>query len=210
MKPHLFALLLFLSGVLLACTPGVLSAERIRCTVEAESLFPTAPLQEREAWWYGPHLHAAGERALCVHAQDAAEVYRFTWLRSFHPTIFIRVEQRGATRALHAKQLSGAGGLEPGSVAIDRSRPLSTDEWRRLEQLLRRAGFWDPAAAEGEPEVAGLDGAQWVVEGVREGYYHVVDLWSPDPSTKEGRYRSVGLYLLELAGLLPTDPESIY
>ena len=42
----------------------------------------------------------------------------------------------------------------------------------------------------------GVDGAQWIIEGVRNGTYHVVDRWSP----REGQVRALGLFMVtELA-----------
>ena len=47
-----------------------------------------------------------------------------------------------------------------------------------------------------------FDGAQWIMEGYREGRYHVVDRQSPDPSA----YADAGLYLLRQSGLLADIP----
>ena len=43
----------------------------------------------------------------------------------------------------------------------------------------------------------GNDGAQWILEGMKDGRYHVVDRWSPDG----GDYRAACLHLLKLSGL---------
>ena len=40
----------------------------------------------------------------------------------------------------------------------------------------------------------GLDGSQWILEGVRGGEYHVVDRWSP----KDNSYSQLCKYLLRL------------
>jgi hypothetical protein len=38
----------------------------------------------------------------------------------------------------------------------------------------------------------GVDGAQWIIEGVRNKTYHVVDRWSP----KDGSVRALGLFIV--------------
>jgi hypothetical protein len=47
-----------------------------------------------------------------------------------------------------------------------------------------------------------MDGAQWIMEGYREGRYHVVDRQSPAPSA----YADTGLFLLRRSGLLAEIP----
>jgi hypothetical protein len=44
-------------------------------------------------------------------------------------------------------------------------------------------------------EFRGTDGAQWIVEALREGRYHVVDRWSGAEDLE-----SVGKLFLDLAG----------
>ena len=43
----------------------------------------------------------------------------------------------------------------------------------------------------------GLDGAQWIIEGLLNGNYHIVDRWSPE----EGSIRAIGLHFLKLSDL---------
>ena len=43
----------------------------------------------------------------------------------------------------------------------------------------------------------GRDGSQWVLEGVRDNRYHIVDRWSPENS----EYREACTYLLKLSGM---------
>jgi hypothetical protein len=54
-----------------------------------------------------------------------------------------------------------------------------------------------------------IDGAKWVMEGVRGGSvaYAIWALDSPDPAAGEAyeAYRDAALYLLDVAGLRPDD-----
>lgn len=43
----------------------------------------------------------------------------------------------------------------------------------------------------------GNDGAEWILEGVNGGRYHVVDRWTPGA----GAYREACLYLLKISDL---------
>ncbi len=62
-------------------------------------------------------------------------------------------------------------------------------------------GFWIlPTSNQSTP---GLDGAQWILEGVNVGKYHVVNRWSP----KDGQSRQLMLDLVALSGI---TVESVY
>ncbi len=62
--------------------------------------------------------------------------------------------------------------------------------------------FWQLPTEE-TAGVIGMDGARWIVEGVKAGRYHLVDRWSP----KDGAVREFGLLLV---GLSEIDSEPIY
>lgn len=179
----------------------------VACISGDTALFPSAELRKREGW-YGKHLRAAGEEGLC-RLGAGAEVYRFTWLRTWHGTVVVRVERRGDQVTLHARQLDGAGGYEPGQLVVNRSIQLGAGEWERLRVLLDSAAFWSPATPTEQP-TDGLDGARWVLEGTRGNRYRAVDRWSPDETGPDRHIRAVGLYLLHLARLMPSDPEDVY
>lgn len=52
----------------------------------------------------------------------------------------------------------------------------------------------------------GFDGAQWVMEGWREGKYRMVRRWSP----KKGSFRELCVIFLLFAGLYPKENQAIY
>jgi hypothetical protein len=131
----------------------------------------------------------------------AAESYRFLWLRSFHHPVAVRVWRSGAEHFLVVKQLSGAGGYAPGRLSVDRTRQLSNDEWDEFVRLLDGICYWQMPA---EDSRLGNDGARWILEGMKDGRYHIVDRWSPDG----GDYRAACLHLLKLSGL-GIDPKGV-
>lgn len=151
-----------------------------------------------ERGWYSGHLRAAEEPSLYLESQaphaPGSATLRFTWLRSFHAPIIVRIETRGPDRQqLIAKQLSGAGGYAPGTINRRVDRPLTASEGRRLEELLVRTRLLalPPKVCDG-----GLDGAQWIIEAADRNGYHFVNRWTP----REGAVREVGEYLLGLTG----------
>ena len=187
--------------------PQQAGEETLACLPGDTALFPSAHLQAREGW-YGKHLRAAGEGRLCGRA-GVEEAYRFTWLRTFHAPVVVRVEKRGGRYVLTAKQLDGAGGYEPGGLVANRTVQLGSGEWAHLRVLLDSAAFWSPGPMTEDPRI-GLDGAQWILEGVHGHRYQAVDLWSPEETGPGRHIRAVGLYLLRIARLTPRDPRDVY
>jgi hypothetical protein len=147
--------------------------------------------------WYGKHLTAMQEPALWEMAQSLeAHVYRFLWLRTFHHPIAIRLMVTAdGTGILTAKRLDGMGGYEPGNLVQNETQLLSTmqvEEWlSRLEQM----DYWNM-----HDGGIGLDGAQWILEGGRNGKYHLVDQHRPET----GAFREAALLLVRWAAV-PVD-----
>lgn len=144
--------------------------------------------------WYGKHLKAMGEPSLIEVYEPENEVYRFLWLRTFHRPIVVRVERSLNSTKLVFVELSGAGGYEPGSVVRKEERTIGDGQWCDFLTLLAKAGYWKLGD---DYDDSGNDGAQWILEGVREGRYHLVDRWTPD----DGDYRAACIYLLNLSGI---------
>lgn len=156
------------------------------------------------AEWYSKHLRAMKEGPFYYAENVEAERYRFLWLRTFHHPVAVRVWDAGGDRFVTLKELSGAGGYEPGRLLLERTRKLSKGEWDEFKRLLDEACYWEMPTAD---DTLGNDGAQWVLEGVRENRYHVVDRWTP----KGGSYREACLYALSLSGFVADgDDDLIY
>ncbi len=152
--------------------------------------------------WYSNHLRAMSEPALSCGSGGNQDVYRFTWLRTFHHPIAVRVTHSDGGTVLEAVELGGAGGYEPGKVIRQIRKPLSPREWEALADRIEKAEFWQQPSHDAAGD-SGRDGAQWIVEGRHAHTYHVVDRWSPS----EGAYRALGLRFIELSGF---HPDSIY
>jgi hypothetical protein len=164
--------------------------------------FPKLAFDERKehsdfvAAWYSGHLRAMGEPSLWQLSRNSKDaiVYRLLWLPSFHHSICVRIDRTPGGPKLHATVLDGQGGYEPGLVAIERNIVLPEEEWKTLNQLLERAGFWTMPTRLADD--GGCDGDQLIVEGVSEGTYHLVDRWMPEPA-----YLDLCRHMLDLTGL---------
>lgn len=177
--------------------PAELKNRQVSCNVGPPgSGIPV--LSDLENRWYSDQLTAAHEPSLYLKASHSArpvgKSLRFTWLRSFHPPVIVRVDGLGTKNSrLIAKELSGAGGYAPGSIRKQLDRRLSEQEQKAIELNLSRT-----QVLKEPPKLCeiGLDGSQWIIEGVDGGGYHFVDRWSPE----SGSVREIGLMLLRMTG----------
>ena len=150
--------------------------------------------------WYSEALKAMGEDKL-ISSSNEEESYRFLWLRSFHEPIAVRVRRIGSHRLVVVKEMERSGVSESCRKSVKTTAFLiSEEEWNQFMLNLERACFWRMPTPD---EKILMDGAEWIMEGYREGRYHVVDRQSPD----EGPYRDACLYLLRVSHVLGRIPQ---
>lgn len=131
--------------------------------------------------WYSRQLFALKEPVINGYNSDQ-EIYRFTWLRTFHHPIAIRLENRGNEYFVFWKMCDGAGGYQPGELIMNRQKKIGKNTWNSFKAKLAETNFWRlPSHAK---EISGKDGAQWILEGRKSGRYHVVDCRSPAKNSK--------------------------
>jgi hypothetical protein len=146
-------------------------------------------------------LAAMNEPVLSSLTAPDVEIYRFSWFRSFHPAVAVRLWRAGSERCMSVKQLDGLGEFQgdeyvpPRSLAVDQVRPLTAGEWDKFSSLLEGADFWG-MSGKGDGARAN-DGASWIMEGVRNRQYHVVERQSPKDTT----YGKAGVYLIRISGV---------
>lgn len=145
--------------------------------------------------WYSDQLKALNEPTLCCSKIAVTRAYRFTWLRTFHHPVAIRIEEGPDSRwVIHTKVSSGAGGYDPGKLSIDKTRTATRNELASLKSLLEIGSpFWSLPSV--DAEMGGFDGSQWIVEVRVESAYHFVDRWSPE----SGPVRQLGQLFIELS-----------
>jgi hypothetical protein len=144
----------------------------------------TGSFQGFKEKWYAKHLRAMHEPSLSEASKDNSLIaYRFLWLRTFDSPIAIRLTTRvDGTGTLTGKMTNGKGGYAAGNLTLNDTHELTKAQVAEFLGLLRKAAFWSAPSEDG-PE--GNDGAQWILEGVENGRYHIVDRWSPEKSDFE-------------------------
>lgn len=111
-------------------------------------------------------------------ADTTLEAYRFLWLRSFHHPISVRLEfRKNAAATLISKEAAGQGGYEPGKLIRNRTVRLSNEQAAWFRREVEELGLWKLPTK--QTAATGLDGAEWIIEMVKDGRYHVIDRWSP-------------------------------
>jgi hypothetical protein len=105
--------------------------------------FPTGTLgddSELVERWYSEQLTALKEKPLCCGLTDSATTVRFTWLRSFHHPVAIRLSRSGDGRwLLTTKAAAGAGGYKPGHLATNVTRELKASDAEQILSLVAPA-----------------------------------------------------------------------
>ncbi len=162
------------------------------------------PMKDFTARWYAADLRAMREPSLFEASKNKSMIaYRFLWLRTFHHPIAIRLKiLPDGTGFLTGKVTSGAGGYAPGAVTWNKSYEVTESDVQEFLKLLQKAEFWTSPTV---VSVGGNDGAEWVVEGVKKGSYHVTDRWSPTNTD----YSAMCLFLLSLSKI-QVPPKYIY
>ncbi|HET6557031.1 MAG TPA: hypothetical protein VFG54_06920 [Prolixibacteraceae bacterium] len=150
--------------------------------------------------WYSSHLKAMNE-PIMYKDYWVDNSFRFTWLRTFHNPIAIRIDKDKEQILLTWKECDGAGGYEPGKIIVDKQKKLSENEWKEFQRMISKIDFWEmPTTLD---EIPGSDGSQWILEGIKEGEYHVVDRWTPRGS----EYAKCCGFLLNLTDIKINEKE---
>jgi hypothetical protein len=150
--------------------------------------------------WYSSQLRAMSEPILHKN-YSVYNSYRFTWLRTFHHPIAVRIDNKKGQILLTWKECDGAGGYEPGKIIVDKQKKLSENEWTEFQKMISKIDFWGiPSSLD---EIPGNDGSQWILEGIKAEKYHVVDRWTPRGSD----YAKCCEFLLNLTDLKINEKE---
>ncbi len=155
--------------------------------------------------WYSEQLRALGEPSLWESSKNQKlESYRFLWLRTFHHPISVRMDvQPDGSSTLTTKMANGMGGYKPGKLVVNTTQKISAGETAAVLDRIEHSGFWTLAPYE---HTGGEDGAQWIVEGVKDGAYHVVDRWTPE----KGPVREIGMMMLQDLAKMKIPANEIY
>jgi hypothetical protein len=99
---------------------------------------------------------------------------------------------------------SGRGGYAPGTLIENTTRDLDRAKVGSFLGLVDTTNFWKtPNPVDDQ---TGTDGSQWIIEGVKNGKYHVVDRWMPE----NGPAHDLGIFLAFELGNMSVPKKEIY
>lgn len=140
----------------------------------------------------------------CLYNREASPGYigfRFTWMRSFHSPVIIRLEKIDNKYVLNWKVGKGQGGYSPKGVQKSGRREINHKEWAGFVRLFNKMKF------DSMPNYSNLmmtDGASWVLERKSGEKYKAHNTNWPSKKLKESC-----LYLLKLTSI-KVEEEDVY
>lgn len=162
-----------------------------------------------ESWsmsnrWYSNMLFSLKE-PLLYNYPDSFTVCRFTWLRTKHNPVSVRIVKGKVSAFLILKTTNGLSGYKSGELNIDTSFQISGSEWNLLNERLDQMKFWEQRSL---VDGGGKDGGDWILE-IKDDYrYHFVVRWSPN-EMRDKEFKGICEYLLSLSKL-NIDPGGKY
>jgi hypothetical protein len=174
----------------------------------AQTYFPpgvladTPDASDAAANRYSNSLRSMHEPSLFELAQrdPGAEAYRLLWLRDFdHPAVIRFVRKPSGSGWFYRRMTPGTGAGQPGR---NTEYGMSWSWKSRTASFLKTiedAGFWNlPTLENTVGNSIPVCRSHWILEGIRNGQYHVVDRCSPDETDP---VRAVGMRAMKLANL---------
>jgi hypothetical protein len=140
--------------------------------------------------WFSRELYALEEKPLWPPASGSERTYRITVLPAFtvpeSATLTVLADGSGqikfrATDGRHEH------------LSVESASTISSQQVADFTALLNRVQFWQMPT---ESRQGGLDGAEWILEGVQDGSYHIVHRWCPGKTP----FGEAGRSLFDLAG----------
>jgi hypothetical protein len=226
------SLLLMLCPLLAACeTPstGAVATRTLefRTDTGVSAFFP-GPIRAENAWQFAMHantLAGFGEPSFrFARVPAGTRAMRFTWIRSFYPTLVVRVMDTGDSCRLVtasgrpggyflelpeiAPEDAGTGGHSTGFLAarLDRKDSTSAEHavCRMLNSQLDAAGL-----QQRDLPAFGMDGNYWLLERVDDTGHMLRMEWSPDRFAQRPFFEA-GVALLRAANVLPAREHELY
>ncbi len=162
-------------------------------------------ISEFENEWYSSMLYSLKEPILKDYKGEK-EIYRFTWLRTFHHPVSITVINDNNKVTITTKVLDGKGGYEPGNLIHNKKSDLSIKNFNLLIQKINKSKFWN---METESETMGNDGAQWIIEGFNKSKYKLVVRWTP-LTDELIPFRAIGEFMITKSDIPKEEMNDIY
>lgn len=178
--------------LLLPLLSGCLACSRSQATTKPKTLSVQQGEEPNRAalWdWLTNWFKTIDEPFL--HETDAKHAYRVIWSPArYRYTIIARLNVKSGGAGLLTTKILDSNKEGADRTVRSEQRSLSVDEVNHWLSLLEAVDFWKMSTFD---EEMGVDGATWLLEGVRDGKHHVVERWSP---RRRDAYRRACMYLL--------------
>lgn len=147
--------------------------------------------------WYSSDLYQLGEKPLWPASSENEKTFRFTHIGAFTgpQAVSLTVLPDGSGKVKMAELHRS-----PEQVKGEPLSPVPEDRVSDFLRQLNRAHFWEMPT---ESQQRGFDGAEWILEGVQDGKYHIAVRWCPSlyaRSQEDAAFAEAGRFLLQLAG----------
>ncbi len=147
--------------------------------------------------WYSAEMYSLGESPLWPPSDGHEPTYRLTYISAIAgPTVVTLTQPPDGRGRLAIKSLDA----DRATTKVDETTSASRDQLDRFLTLIDQAHFWTTPT---ELPRTGLDGAEWIMEGVNDGQYRTVVRWCPEidrQSADEIPFAEAGRLLFEIAG----------
>ncbi len=145
--------------------------------------FPANTFDDLMTPYFAGLLAEMGEPSLLDSTSfpKSAEIYRFTWLSTFHGNLVVRISilaDQSATVSVKRYDGGDSMGWRAGTKMHESIRALREDELNQVRS--RFASFPYDQMAAWVPGLSGFDGAIWLFEWRTNARPHVIARWSPD------------------------------
>lgn len=124
------------------------------------------------------------------------QIYRFYYSRAFHDTIVVLIEIIEKDYGLlNLKRYNIGRYFDENEIVIESNVKLYPSNIYDLLSVVEKYDFWNIPAK--SPRTHGLDGSTWIVEGLKDGKFHIIERWSP--IGKDDVSVGIGLKMLGLS-----------
>lgn len=137
---------------------------------------------ETEVKLYSWELNALNEPVIFNRTDNNITIYRYTRLSSFSKKLSIRVEisENNDFAELFFKLAYSMDSIEGKGMISDEYVTLDSAQIESILKAIEENDFWNMPFEGGQ---IGVDGSQWIVEGLRNGEYQAISRWSPTNTT---------------------------
>lgn len=149
---------------------------------------------------YTSRMYGLGEEPLWPASGTSKSIYRLTFLPSFGNATVISLSVMADGNA----KITIRSTKSENALTNERSLAVLENDVARFLSALEQAHFWQTSTELPVPlGKMRTDGAEWILEGVKDGHYRVAVRWSPTFERRDAdeiRFGDAGLLLFELAG----------